>query len=147
MEWLEPGYAALFFLSFAAATLVPLGSEWLLVVMLSQGFSPLYSLLFATAGNTLGSYVNYALGYWAHDWLQQRNKLSGAGWLRAEQWFEKYGVWSLLMAWVPVVGDPLTFIAGILKASWKKVWWLILLSKLGRYLVLVGIFLFFSPGS
>ena len=140
MESLEPGYAALFFLSFAAATLVPLGSEWLLLMMLSQGFSPLSSLLFATAGNTMGSYVNYGLGFYAHEWLQQRNTIGGRGWLRAEQWFERYGVWSLLLAWVPVIGDPLTFIAGMLKASWKKVWWLILLSKLGRYLVLVGLF-------
>lgn len=136
MEWLEPGYAALFALSFVAASLLPLGSEWLFLLMLSQGFSPLYSIVFATAGNTLGSYLNYALGYWAHEWLHQKNKLHGAGWKKAESWFQRYGVWSLLLAWVPVVGDPLTLLAGVLKAPWKRVCTLIFISKSGRYLVL-----------
>lgn len=140
MEWLEPGYGVLFLLSLAAATLLPLGSEWLVLLMLAHSFSPALVLLLATLGNTLGSYINYGLGFYAHDWLERHQKLEGAGWRRAERWFQRYGIWSLLLAWVPVVGDPLTLIAGMLKAPWRRVWWLILLSKLGRYSVLVGVF-------
>ncbi|WP_419812005.1 YqaA family protein [Bacterioplanoides sp.] len=140
MEWLEPGYAALFLLSFMAASLLPLGSEWLLLLMLAQGFSPLYTVMFATAGNTLGSYLSYALGYWAHEWLHKKNKLQGTGWQKAERWFRRYGIWSLLLSWVPVVGDPLTLLAGILKAPWQKALLLILISKLGRYIIVAGLF-------
>lgn len=140
MDWIEPGFGALFILSFAAATLLPLGSEWLLILMLTKGFSPITSLIVATAGNTLGSYVNYFLGYWAHDWLEEKRSQPNRSWQRAERWFQKYGVWSLLLAWVPVVGDPLTFIAGILKAPWLRALLLILVSKLGRYGMIVATF-------
>lgn len=139
MDWIEPSFGALFLLSFAAATLLPLGSEWLLLLMLTQGYSPSLSLMAATTGNTLGSYINYFLGYWAHEWLEKKRDKTSKAWVRAEGWFQKYGVWSLLLAWVPIIGDPLTFIAGILKAPWAKALGLIFISKLGRYaLIVVG---------
>ncbi|MFC3680445.1 YqaA family protein [Bacterioplanoides pacificum] len=133
MEFLQPGYGVLFLLSFSAATILPFGSEWLLWLMWSQQFAVVPTLVLATAGNTFGSYFNYALGYWAHEQLQRRGRLTGPGWQQAERWFQRYGVWSLLLAWLPLVGDPLTLLAGILKAPWQRVWWLILLSKSLRY--------------
>ncbi|MCY7297311.1 YqaA family protein [Alteromonas sp. a30] len=136
MDWVEPGYVALFLLSFSAATLIPIGSEWLLLVMLSQGFSPSACLALATLGNTLGSYTNYGLGYWAHEWIEKRRNPKAKGWRRAEIWYRKYGIWSLLFAWIPIIGDPLTLIAGILKANWLQAATLILISKLSRYLLI-----------
>lgn len=136
MDWIEPSYSALFLVSFFAATLLPIGSEWLLLVMLANQFSPLMSIALATLGNTLGSYVNFALGYWIKERIEKRKNGGGLGWEKAAKWYQKYGIWSLLFAWLPIVGDPLTFIAGMLKAKWLHAIILIFISKLGRYLLI-----------
>jgi len=137
MEYfIEYGYIGLFIAAFLAATILPLSSEVVLTVLLLSGLSPVSLVLIATAGNVLGSLTNYALGYWASlgvvkKWL----KLSEAEFVRTEQRFQKYGIWSLLLAWVPIIGDPLTLIAGVLRI--RLLWFLLLVSigKCLRYIV------------
>ncbi|MFT5574759.1 MAG: membrane protein YqaA with SNARE-associated domain [Bermanella sp.] len=132
----EFGYAGLFIAAFLAATILPLGSEVVLIALLISGLPALPLVLVATAGNVLGSLTNYSLGYWASlDLIKRWLKLSESEFLRAKQRFTRYGQLSLLFAWIPIIGDPLTLIAGILRI---KLRWFILLmgtGKLLRYVV------------
>jgi len=112
----QPGYPALFGISFLASTLLPLGSEWLLVVMLMKGYDPVSSVLTATAGNTLGACTTWLVGRYGGDWLLGRLfRISERQRQRAEAWYGRYGVLSLLFSWLPVVGDPLCLVGGLLK--------------------------------
>jgi membrane protein YqaA with SNARE-associated domain len=137
MEYLtELGYVGLFIAAFLAATILPLSSEIILSALLLNGLNPITLILIATVGNVLGSITNYALGYWAglnviRKWL----KLSEIEFLKAEKRFEQYGLIALLFAWVPVIGDPLTVVAGVLRVN--LFWFLVLVStgKLLRYIL------------
>jgi len=131
----ELGYFGLFFAAFLAATILPLSSEIVLSVLLLNGLSPLALVTIATTGNVLGSLTNYALGYWVSlEVIKKWLKISEEEFVRAEQRFVKYGLFSLCFAWVPVIGDPLTLIAGILRI--RLFWFVILVSagKLMRYI-------------
>ena len=134
----ELGYFGLFVASFLAATILPLSSEVVLSALLLSGLPPVTLIVIATTGNVLGSLVNYALGYWGSlavvkKWL----KISEQEFVRAEQRFVKYGMVSLLFAWVPVIGDPLTVIAGILRIRLLWFFALVAAGKLARYVVVV----------
>jgi membrane protein YqaA with SNARE-associated domain len=139
MEYLaELGYAGLFIAAFLAATILPLGSEWLLVSLLLSGLPPLNLVMVATTANVLGSLTNYALGYWASQGVIQRwLGMSEAEFVLAERRFAKYGLLSLCFAWVPLIGDPLTVVAGVLRIP--LLWFVLLVSagKALRYLALV----------
>ncbi|ATI02071.1 MULTISPECIES: YqaA family protein [Cycloclasticus] len=131
----ELGHLGLFIAAFLAATVLPLSSEIVLNALLLSGLSPTTLVITATIGNVLGSLTNYALGYWASllvikKWL----RMSEADFVRAEQRFTKYGLFSLCFAWVPIIGDPLTVIAGVLRVH--LLWFLILVTagKLLRYI-------------
>ena len=108
-------YIGLFFISFAAATIVPLGSEAAVAFMAATGFNPPAIFLTATIGNSLGALVNYGIGRWGGDFLLSR-------WIRPEEKKLKriravYGRWGApasFFAWTPVIGDPLTVAAGFL---------------------------------
>ena len=124
--------------AFLAATFLPLSSELVLSSLLIAGENPIALLIVATIGNVAGSTVNYALGRWGsatilHKWLhlssQQKNK--------AERQFNQYGKWSLLFAWVPIIGDPLTFIAGLFKVNFALFLVLVTLGKFARYWIIV----------
>lgn len=131
------GYIGLFVAAFLAATVLPLSSEVVLSALLVNGLSPTTLVIVATIGNVLGSLFNYALGYWARFEVTQKVlKISDQAFSTAELRFKKYGLVSLCFAWVPIIGDPLTLIAGVLRV--RLLWFLILvtLGKLGRYLVI-----------
>ena len=130
----EYGYLGLFLASFLAATILPFSSEVVLGVLLSHDFSPYVTVFVATAGNVLGSVLNYGLGVWGSQILL--NKLLGISNLemgKAENRFKKYGVFSLLFAWVPIIGDPLTVAAGILKINFVLFLLLVTVGKFLRY--------------
>ncbi len=133
----ELGYFGLFVAAFLAATILPLSSEVVLTTLLINGLSPTALIAAATIGNVLGSLANYVLGYWASvEVVKKWLKIPEKEFLKAEQRFVKYGLFSLLFAWVPIIGDPLTVIAGILRI--RLLWFVILVSagKLMRYVVL-----------
>lgn len=130
----EYGYLGLFFSSFLAATILPFSSEVVLGVLLNHDFSPLLSIFVATAGNVLGSAVNYGLGVMGSQVLL--NKLLGISIQdieKAETRFKKYGIFSLLFAWVPIIGDPLTVAAGILRVNFTLFLFLVTIGKCLRY--------------
>ena len=132
------GYFGLFLSALVAATLLPMGSEAVLYTLASQGFNPLWLLLVATSGNVLGSCVNYAIGFWLHDRYQAKASPRNKKRLKqAEGLFQRYGVWSLLFAWLPVIGDPLTLIAGVLKTRFLHFLILVTIGKCFRYALLL----------
>jgi len=127
-------FITLFWTSFASATLLPGGSEVLFVYLLSQKLNPLTLLLFATLGNTLGSLVNYWLGKYATDFALRKGYMKGKHLKKASTLFEKYGAWSLLFSWFPIIGDPLTFIAGMVRYAWWKFLLIVGFAKMARYI-------------
>lgn len=133
---LEHGYPALFFLSFLASTLVPLGSEWLLAVLLANNSDPILVVMIATVGNTLGALTTYAIGLWGGPILVRRVlQVSSAKQQRAEQYFNRYGCWALLLSWVPLIGDPLCLAGGVLQTNFWRFIILVAAGKLIRYLI------------
>jgi membrane protein YqaA with SNARE-associated domain len=137
------GYTGMFLSAFLAATLLPLSSEAVLVALSqAQGFDAVVLLAVATLGNTLGATVNWALGRFCLRWRDRRWFPFSAPQLElASARFRSYGLWSLLFAWVPVVGDPLTFAAGVLQVRFVTFLVLVALGKGARYaavIVLLG---------
>lgn len=135
-------YLSLFFTALIAATLFPLSSEALLAALLYQQYSPILLWLVATSGNTLGSCVNWYVGKECLRWQDKKwFPIKPAQLARGQQQFQRYGLFSLLFAWVPVVGDPLTFIAGVMRISFLKFFALVLIGKCLRYAVVIQILL------
>jgi len=130
-------YLTLFTISFLAATLLPLGSEALLVYDISQNYSLLLLWSFATVGNTLGSMVNYWLGLKGETYLERKGHLSAEKMEKVRGFFAKYGGWTLLLSWVPIIGDPLTFIAGVLRYDFKWFTLIVFISKGLRYATII----------
>jgi len=130
-------YITLFVVSFLAATLLPLGSEALLVYDISQNYSLLLLWSFATVGNTLGSILNYWLGLKGEAYLERKGHVSVEKMEKARGFFAKYGGWSLLLSWVPIIGDPLTFIAGVLRYNFKWFSLIVFVAKGLRYAVII----------
>ena len=138
MEYLsEFGHIGLFIAAFLAATVLPLSSEIVLSALLLNGLSPVTLVITATTGNVLGSLTNYGLGFWANRHVIKKwSGMSDDDFAGAEQRFARYGLISLFFAWVPVIGDPLTIIAGMLRVQLR--WFLILVTagKLLRYIAI-----------
>ena len=140
-------YAGLFFSAFLAATLVPAYSEIVLAGLASAGYDPLALWFWASLGNTLGSVVNWAMGrYLLHfqdrPWFPFKPESLGL----SQRWFQKFGVWSLLLAWMPVGGDALTFIAGIMRVKFLVFVSLTAIGKATRYAILLGLLGLFGQG-
>ncbi len=133
-------YAGLFAASFLAATVFPFQSELVLLGLLLSGDYPWPALLaVATVGNGGGAVVNWALGrFFLHFRDRRWFPVKPETYARVERWYARYGVWSLLFAWVPLVGDPLTVVAGALRANLVLFVVLVTVGKLGRYAVLVA---------
>jgi membrane protein YqaA with SNARE-associated domain len=134
-------YGALFAASFLSATIFPFQSEAVLFGMLvAEHYSSWWLIGVASLGNTLGSVVNWFLGrFLAH--------LEGRRWFpvtreqiaRAEAWYHRYGRWTLLLSWVPVIGDPLTIVAGLMREPLPVFLVLVALAKTARYLAVGGL--------
>ena len=130
-------YFTLFAVSFLAATLLPLGSEALLLYDISQNYSLFLLWSVATLGNTLGSMVNYWLGLKGEAYLETKGHLSVEKMENARGFFGKYGGWTLLLSWVPIIGDPLTFIAGVLRYNFKWFTFIVFVAKGTRYATII----------
>ncbi len=128
------GLPALFLLSFLAATLLPLGSEWLLASLIIQGFPPTQVVTIATLGNVLGAFITYGIGIWGSTFFMEKLlRIDGRQTTRAMELYQRYGAVSLLFAWLPIIGDPLCLAAGILRLQPMLFLVLVFLGKLGRY--------------
>jgi membrane protein YqaA with SNARE-associated domain len=131
---LDNGYLALFLVSFSASTLLPLGSEWLLVALILKGFDPAVSVTVATAGNYLGACTTYWIGVYGGPFLIGRVlRIDETAESRARRFYARYGAWSLFFSWLPVIGDPLCLVAGLLGAGFCRFSLLVFAGKLARY--------------
>ena len=132
-------YFQLSLISFLAATILPFSSEVVLTTMyLSNSFEPYFLLIFASIGNIMGSITNWYLG--KKITLFQNRKwfpVSPDQLERSRKYFQKYGLWSLLLAWVPIIGDPLTLLAGVLKVRFGIFFLLVSISKISRYVFIL----------
>jgi membrane protein YqaA with SNARE-associated domain len=139
-------YFALFASAFLSATLLPGSSEAALVALLAAGKGePATLIAVATLGNVLGSAVNWAIGRFFARFRDRRwFPVTARSYDRAAAWYGRYGVWSLLFAWLPVVGDPLTFVAGALRTDFRLFLLLVTAGKAARYLVIGAGFLWWS---
>ena len=126
-------FLTLFLVAFVSATLLPLGSEALLLYDASQGESLWLLWLVATSGNTLGALLNYWLGLKGEAYLERKGYLDKEKMQRAHTHFEKWGGWVLLLSWMPVIGDPLTFAAGVLKYNVYSFFIIVAVAKGLRY--------------
>ena len=133
----EAGLLGLFLTAFLSATLIPMSSEAVLAALIAaHGWNVVLLVLVATAGNTLGAVVNWFLGHFCLHWRGWRwFPVSEEHLDLASAWFRRFGVWSLLFAWLPVIGDPLTFAAGVLGVRFPLFLTLVLIGKLARYVV------------
>ena len=131
-------YLGLFVAALGAASILPMQSEPVLVALLLLGDQPAWVLVaVASVGNTLGSCINWLLGRAVERFRDRRwFPVSPAALARAEGWYRRWGRWSLLMSWVPVVGDPLTVIAGVLREPFATFLLLVAVAKTARYIVL-----------
>ena len=130
-------YLSLFGISFLAATILPFSSELTLAGLIStSNYDNLSLLVFASFGNVLGSVFNWGLGFYARNltikkWFPFKETQIE----RSSKWFSKFGKWSLLFAWLPIVGDPLTFVAGLLRVRFLDFVILVAIGKVSRYLI------------
>ncbi|WOS66745.1 YqaA family protein [Sinorhizobium fredii] len=133
-------YLGLFLIAFGAATVLPFQSEPLLVGLLASGkFSTTWLLVVASIGNVLGAVVNWVLGRFIdrfHDrsWFPAKPSTLE----RAAGWYRRFGRWSLLLSWMPIFGDALTVLAGVLREPWLSFLLLVTIGKTARYIVLAA---------
>ena len=131
-------YLSLFIISFLAATILPFSSELTLAgLMATSSYDNLLLLAVASLGNILGSVVNWILGFYSRNlstkrWFLFKDKQIE----KSSKWFNKFGRWSLLFAWVPIIGDPLTLAAGLLRVKFIEFLILVTIGKVSRYLVI-----------
>ncbi|WP_236530828.1 YqaA family protein [Pseudomonas syringae] len=135
------GYLGLFVAAFGAATLLPLQSEAVLVGLLVSGQYSLWLLLVvATLGNVLGSLVNWWLGRWVEHFKDRRwFPVSDKQLDKARRQYSRWGHWTLLLSWVPIIGDPLTLVAGVMREPLWRFLVLVTLAKSLRYGVLTAL--------
>ena len=130
--------ALLFFTAFLAATIVPASSEVVLATVIVENPDQIWlPIAVATLGNTAGAVVNWILGrflsrYVARKWFP----LTPRQHERASRWFKRFGVWLLLLAWVPIIGDPLTVVAGLLRVRFWLFLVLVAIGKGARYVAI-----------
>lgn len=138
-------YWLLFISAFGAATLLPLQSEAVLMTLLIQGQSHPYLLLIvATLGNVLGSCVNWWLGLKIEHFKNKKwFPVSEIRLLQAQKIYHQYGFYSLLLSWTPIIGDPITLIAGLMKEKFWRFLLIVTIAKAGRYMALYALYLGF----
>lgn len=136
---MEVTYLSLFFIAFLAATILPFSSEVILAGLSTTSSEKIPLLVVASLGNVLGSSFNYILGKYTRNletkkWFPfSTNQLQ-----KTSYWFAKYGKWSLLFAWLPVIGDPLTYIAGVARMHFVPFLILVTIGKVSRYLLIIN---------
>jgi len=132
--FLDYGLYGLFGLAFLAATVFPVASEAGLAALILSGKDPASCVAAATLGNTLGAVSTWAVGRWGSEaFLTRLLRLSLADRERARSIFARYGAWSLLLAWAPVIGDPLCVVAGLFGLPLTRFFPPVLIGKFARY--------------
>ncbi|KCZ70875.1 putative membrane protein [Candidatus Methanoperedens nitroreducens] len=128
------GYPGLFTVSFLASTILPLGSEGFVVFLISRGFNLSAVVLVASIGNFLGACTSYYIGFKGRDYIEKYLRIEPGQIERAERYFSKYGSYVLLFTWLPLIGDALTVVSGILRLKFLIFSVFVFTGKFLRYL-------------
>lgn len=138
-------YFLLFISAFGAATLLPLQSEAVLVtLLLKEQYSALLLISIATLGNVLGSCVNWWLGLKIEQFKHRKwFPVSEKRLQQAQSFYHKYGFYSLLLSWTPIIGDPITLVAGLFKENFWRFLGIVMIAKVGRYLFIYWVIMGF----
>jgi membrane protein YqaA with SNARE-associated domain len=137
-------YLIMFITAFSSATLIPMGSEAVLIYNITQGYNIYILFSVAVVGNTLGSYVNYFLGLKGEEYLLRKKYIKEKTIIKNKKYFDRYGGVSLLFSWVPLLGDGITFVAGMLQYNVTKFFIYVFISKFFRYLVVLLLYLYYE---
>ena len=131
-------YLSLFVISFLAATILPFSSELTLAgLMATSNYDNSLLLIVASLGNVLGSVVNWTLGFYSRNFSKKKwFPFKDEQIKKSSKWFNRFGRWSLLFAWVPIIGDPLTLAAGLLRVKFIEFLILVTIGKVSRYLAI-----------
>ena len=137
---LHHSLTVLFVLSFLAATILPLGSEWLVVTLILQAHQIEDVVIVATLGNFLGACTTYGIGLWGSSFLVTKIlRIDEARFNKTVLLYRKYGSWSLLLSWVPIIGDPLCLVSGSFRLNFLLFSLLTFSGKLTRYIVVATV--------
>lgn len=141
MDYISLGYLGILIATFLAATILPAPSEIIIIVAFQAELTVPYVIIIATIGNSLGSFTNYYIGRFGVKLLNSKNKIFKEK--RKQYWIkksDKYGYWLGILAWLPIVGDPLIILLGTLKVKYKPLFITITAGKLIRYLIITWIY-------
>lgn len=139
-------YATLFFTALISATLFPMGSEGVLLYLIDSGKILWLLILTASVGNTLGALVNYYLGLKGFEYIVDKGYVSQKRAESSHMIFEKYGAYALLLSWMPIIGDPITMIAGAARYDVRFFTAIVAFAKTARYLFVAVTFIYFTQG-
>lgn len=131
---LNYGYAGLFLASFLAATILPFGSEWIVVLLISREFNAFAVVIVASIGNFLGACTSYYIGLKGRSYIERYLRIEPEEVRKAEIYFSKYGSYVLLFTWLPFIGDALTVVSGLLRLRFHIFSILVFTGKFMRYL-------------
>jgi membrane protein YqaA with SNARE-associated domain len=133
-------YLSLFITSFLASTVLPMGSEALVVLLIKSDHNFYAVVLLATIGNYLGACTTYYLGLKGRSGvIEKYMSISKKDLEKADRWFTRYGSYALLFTWLPLIGDALTAVGGLLKLDFRIFSFYVFIGKFARYLVLAYI--------
>ncbi len=140
------GLSSVFIVSFISATLLPLGSEPVVFGLIKLNPDLFWHTIFvATVGNSLGGAVDWLMGYGAHSMVDKLKSQSIR--IKALAWLERFGPKACLLAWLPLIGDPLCAIAGWLKFPFWPCFFYMVIGKFLRYLSMTTVLVWLFPGS
>jgi membrane protein YqaA with SNARE-associated domain len=137
MDYFEISFFGLFLASFLSATILPIASEGILLLVLAAGFDPINCLLIATLGNSLGGSSNYLIGWFGNPLWLKRAGFKEKNIINFEKRIQRYGSWLALISWLPFIGDPLLLALGFFKAPFFPVIVLMIIGKFLRYFALI----------
>ena len=144
MDYISLGYIGIFLAAFIASTLLPAPSELIILLAFENNFNVYLVIFIATLGNVLGSLTNYYIGYLSNSkTLIKRFNLNQT---KIDSWTvksERYGYWLGLLAWIPLIGDPLMAVVGFLKVNIIPLTITITLGKLTRYIIVTLVYFMF----
>jgi len=128
------GYPGLFIASFLASTILPFGSESIIVLLVSQGFNCMAVVLVASFGNFFGACTSYYIGFMGRGYVEKYLRIEKNDMERTEKYFSKYGSYILLFTWVPFIGDVITVAGGLLRIKFSIFAIFVFTGKFLRYL-------------
>ncbi|MFA6806455.1 MAG: YqaA family protein [Bacteroidales bacterium] len=142
--FIELGYLGLFIASFLSSTIIPMGSEFILIALIANGFNPYYCILIATIGNTLGGITSYGIGYLGKwEWIEKYLRAPREKILRFQERIKRWGPAAGLLAWLPFIGDIIAIGLGFFRLSIWRSFLYMFIGRIVRYSIIGGIMQFF----